>query len=208
LKRAQEHARRNLVHRETIREGPTFACSRRAFDIDPLSAYVSFTLGGCLYTAGRLEEAIDTCRRAVQLAPESFVARWLLGVSLGTAERFEEAVFTLEAALALSRRASSALASLATVLGHWGKPSEASVLHHELTDRASSAFVPLTYLVLTAEAAGQHEEAMAFARRAWDEREPTFILHARHFPEYRTLHSDPRFATILREMDSPDGNAS
>jgi hypothetical protein len=43
---------------------------------------------------------------------------------------------------------------------------------------------------------------MAFARRAWDEREPTFILHARHFPEFRTLHSDPRFAAILREMDS------
>ena len=43
---------------------------------------------------------------------------------------------------------------------------------------------------------------MAFARRAWDEREPTFILWARHFPQYRTLHSDPRFAAILREMDS------
>jgi hypothetical protein len=70
-------------------------------------------------------------------------------------------------------------------------------------DRASRAYVPLTYLVLTAEAAGQHEEAMAFARRAWDEREPTFILHARHFPEYRALHSDPRFAAILREMDAP-----
>ncbi len=50
---------------------------------------------------------------------------------------------------------------------------------------------------------------MAFARRAWDEREPTFILHARHFPEFRTLHSDPRFAAILREMNRPTtGEAS
>jgi Flp pilus assembly protein TadD len=129
------------------------------------------------------------------------VARWLLGVSLGTAGRFEEAVSALEAALGLSRRASSALASLATVYALWGKPSEAIALHRELIDRASRSFVPLTYLVLSAEAAGQHEEAMAFARRAWDDREPTFLLHARHFPEYRRLRSDARFSAIVREMD-------
>ena len=74
-------------------------------------------------------------------------------------------------------------------------------------DRASRGYVSATHLALTAEAAGQHEEAMAFARRAWDEREPSFILWARHFPPYRTLHSDPRFAAILREMDSPGGRS-
>jgi hypothetical protein len=70
-------------------------------------------------------------------------------------------------------------------------------------DRASRAYVPLTYLSLTAEASGQHEEAMALARRAWDAREPTFILHARYWPEFRALHSDPSFATILGEMNEP-----
>jgi hypothetical protein len=45
---------------------------------------------------------------------------------------------------------------------------------------------------------------MRFARRAWDEREPPFILWARHFPQYRPLRSDPGFDVILREMDSPE----
>ena len=180
--------------------------ARRALDSDPLSGYLMMLLACCLCTAGRLDEAIDTARRAVQQDAESFVARWILGVSLGTAGRFEEAVSTLEAAAGMSGRHSRALTSLAGVFGQWGKPSEASALHRELMDRASRAYVPLTYLILTAEAAGQHEEAMAFARRAWDEREPTFILHARHFPEFRTLRSDPRFAAILREMDSPEEN--
>jgi len=185
---------------------PGIAEARRALDSDPLSAYATFLLGLCLNTAGRLDEAIETCRRAVQQDPESFVARWGLGVSLGTAGRFEEAVSTLEAAAGMSGRHARALTSLAGVFGHWGKTSEASALHRELMDRASRGYVPLTYLTLTAEAAGQHEEAMAYARRGWDEREPTFILHARHFPEFRILHSDPRFAAILREMDSPEGN--
>ena len=85
-----------------------------------------------------------------------------------------------------------------------GKLAEARDVHRELMNRASRSYVSPSHLALTAEAAGQHEEAMAFARRAWDDREPSFILWARHFPQYRTLHSDRRFAAILREMDLPE----
>ena len=108
----------------------------------------------------------------------------------------------------MSGRHSLALVGLAGVFGRGGKRAEALTLHRELMDRASRSYVSPSHLALTAEAAGQHEEAMAFARRAWDEREPSFIVWARHFPQYRTLHSDPRFAAILREMDLPDENES
>jgi tetratricopeptide (TPR) repeat protein len=177
--------------------------ARHALDSDPLSSYVMMILGACLFTAGRLDEAIETCRRAVQQDTESFVARWALGVSLGMAGRFEGAVSTLEAAAGMSGRHSLALTCLAGVFGQGEKPAEARALHRELMDRSSRGYVPASHLALTAEAAGQREEAIAFARRAWDEREPPFILWARHFPQYRTLHSDPRFAAILREMNGP-----
>jgi eukaryotic-like serine/threonine-protein kinase len=177
--------------------------ARRALASDPLSAYVATNLGIGLITAGRLDEAVETCQLAIQLDHESFVARWALGVSLGMSGRFEDAVSTLETAARMSGRHSLALVALAGVFGQWGKRSEASALHRELMGRASHGYVSATHLALTAEACGQHEEAMAFVRRAWDEREPSFILWGRHFPPYRALHSDPRFAEILREMDSP-----
>jgi eukaryotic-like serine/threonine-protein kinase len=176
---------------------------QRALDGDPLSAYIMMLLACCFCTAGRLNEAIETARRAVQQDPGSFITRWILGVSLGTAGHFDEAVSTLEAAAVISGRHSRALSSLAGVFGQWGKAAEASALHRELMDRASRAYVSQTYLALTAEACGQHEEAMTFVRRAWDEREPPFILHARHFPEFRTMRSDPSFAAILGEMNEP-----
>ncbi len=73
-----------------------------------------------------------------------------------------------------------------------------------MMDRSSRGYVSACHLALTAEAAGDHEEAMAFARRAWDDREPPFILWARHFAHYRSLHPDPRCAAILREMNETD----
>jgi serine/threonine-protein kinase len=179
---------------------------RRALDSDPLSAYVTMTLGFCLFTAGRLDEAIDTCRRATHLDPESFVSQWALGIALGLAGRFDEAYSTLDAAAQMSGRHPLSLVGLAGVFGLWGKLAEARAVHRELMDRASQRYVSPAHLALTADAAGDREEAMVFARRAWDEREPSFILWARHFPQYCALHSDPRFATILREMDSPEEN--
>jgi len=178
--------------------------ARRALESDPLSAYMMMNLGCCLFTAGRLDEAIDMCRRAVQHDPDSFVSRWALGISLGLAGRFDDAVATLDAAAGMSRRHSLALTALAGVYGQWEKPAKARALYRELTDRVSRGYVSPAHLALTAEAAGEREDAIAFARRAWDERDPSFILWARHFPQYRTLHSDPRFAAILREMNDQD----
>jgi serine/threonine protein kinase/tetratricopeptide (TPR) repeat protein len=176
--------------------------ARRALDIDPLSAYAAMNLAGCLCTAGLLEQSIETARLSVQLDPESFVARWMLGVSLGMAGGFNEAVSTLEAAAGMSGRHTLALTCLAGVFGQWGKGSEAGALHRELLDRAVRGYIPAAHLAISAEASGQREEAIAFARRAWDEREPPFTLWARHFPQYRSLRADPRFAAILHEMDS------
>jgi tetratricopeptide (TPR) repeat protein len=178
--------------------------ARRALNLDPLSAYAAMTLSACLCTADRLDEGIEVARRAVQQDADSFIAHWMLGVSLGTAGQFEEAASTLEAAAGMSGRHTLAVTCLAGVFGQWKKSAEASSLHQELMERASRGYVPAAHLALTAEAAGEHESAMAFARRAWDEREPPFILWARHFPQYRTLHSDPRFTSILREMDSAE----
>ena len=91
----------------------------------------------------------------------------------------------------MSGRHTLAFTGVAGVFSQWGKLSEASALHREQLERATRIYVPFAHLVLTADAAGHREEAIAFARRAWDEREPPFIFWARHFPQFRPLHSDP-----------------
>jgi hypothetical protein len=58
-------------------------------------------------------------------------------------------------------------------------------------------------LILTADAMGDRDEAIARAERALAEREPSFVMLARHFPDFQVLREDPRFVAILRQLDEP-----
>ncbi len=178
--------------------------ARRALESDPLSAYATMILAICLLTDGRRDdETLATARLAVDRDPESFVARWTLGVVEAEMERYEEAIATLEHAAAMSARHPYGLVSLAHASARWGKPQAAEALLRELTERAGHSYVPAAQLMGPAEATGQRDLAIQYAQRAWAEREPMFILMARHFPEWRSIRSDPRFQAILREMDAP-----
>ena len=179
--------------------------ARRALASDPLSAYATMFLAACLYTAGHLDEAIESGTRAVERDAGSFVAHWVLGISLGMARRFDEAMSRLELAASMTPHPSPALAIMAVIAGRSGRASEAAAIDRRLREQAGQGYVPLAHLLLAADAAGRRDEAVLLARRAWEEREPAFILWARHFPPYEPLHFDPRFADIVREMTERGG---
>jgi TolB-like protein/Tfp pilus assembly protein PilF len=176
--------------------------ARRALADDPLSAYTTMIVAACLGTAGRLEEATEMARLATERDPESYAARWAAGVVLVEAGRTAEAIERLESTPAELASALE-LISLAFAYQQAGRAADAAAVHERLLARASARYVPRAYLALSAAAAGRRDDAIAYAREAWDDREPPFILFARHFPQWRPLHADPRFQAILRELEAP-----
>jgi TolB-like protein/Tfp pilus assembly protein PilF len=178
--------------------------ARRAREQDPLSAWVATVLAVTLVTAGHAEEAVQEARRATALDPLSFAARWVLGLTLRYAGRLDEAESALEEAAAKSGRHHFAIVSLALTCAHKGQPDRAAALHAELVQRAAAGYIPLTQLALTADAVGDRDQALAYARQALDQLEPPFVLLARHWPEFRELRQDERFAALVRELDDPE----
>jgi serine/threonine-protein kinase len=178
------------------------AHARRALEDDPLSAYATMIVAACLATAGRLDEAIEMGRLAMERDPESYVARWQLGVVLAEAGRIDEAIALLETAPAGSA-STLELVSLAYAYRQAGRGADAVTVHEAVLARSTFGYVPHAFRALSAAAAGRQDEAIVSARAAWDDREPPFILFARHFPQWRPLHADARFQAILREMDAP-----
>ena len=178
------------------------AQAQQAVEIDPLSGYTTALHAFTLSIAGRHADAIKQARAAVERDPESYYARWVLQNTYHWDCRFAESVAAGDAALAISGRHSWALASLATTYADWGKSSQVRAVHDELMARTAREYVAPAVLAWSASAAGELDEALALAGRAYQERDP-FLLFAKHFPDFARLRSDPRFQDLLRRMNFP-----
>jgi adenylate cyclase len=174
--------------------------ARRAVALDPLSAYATTILAVALITAGQPREGIEAARKGAALDPQSFVARWALGMGLLFAGALDEAESMLEEAAAMSARHHFAVVTLAMTHARNRKPDRARALHAELVERAAAGYIPATQLALSADAAGDREQALAYARQALDDREPPFLLLARHWPDFAGLRQDARFRALLDEL--------
>jgi hypothetical protein len=95
-----------------------------------------------------------------------------------------------------------ALAGLAAIHMRRDRGDLAVACYDELLARARAPPVTSTHQALAADAVGRRDEALVHARRALDDREPPFILLARHFPDFGSLRQDSRFAAIVGELDA------
>ena len=50
------------------------------------------------------------------------------------------------------------------------------------------------------------DQAIAFAQKGLDERDPLFVLLARLWPGYNPLRADVRFLKIVSQLELPDWN--
>ena len=82
---------------------------RSGLKLAPDSARLNYLLGGSLYAAGRLEEAVAPLRKAVRLNPEELQAHLLLGAALAQLGRNQEAASEWGAALKIDPNSKAAL---------------------------------------------------------------------------------------------------
>ncbi len=76
--------------------------TRRAQQLDPLSAVFDAFVGASLYFARQYDEAIEECLKTVDLHPDFGVGHWYLGRAYLQKDRLPEALAALQKAVALS----------------------------------------------------------------------------------------------------------
>lgn len=174
------------------------AQAKLALESDPLSSYAHTIYSFTCAFAGKYAEAVQASRRAVELDSESYLAHVILAAVLYLSEQFEEAVAASESALAISGRHNWAMVALAESLAGCGKRAEAEATYSELICRARRYYVQPSSLAMAAAAVGIQDEAIRYAREAFQIRDPySLVWFSKIWPPSARLREDPRSASSL-----------
>jgi TolB-like protein/Tfp pilus assembly protein PilF len=138
----------------------------KAFEDDPLSAYVTMVLSLALASVGRFEEALRHARQAVEHDPQSFVAHWELGYACHCAGRHDEAVDIFEP---LSRwtKHNRVSMGLAAAYARAGRLANARAVYESMLAEHARDYMQPFSMAVAAEAVGDHEAAMVSRGGDW-----------------------------------------
>jgi eukaryotic-like serine/threonine-protein kinase len=176
------------------------AHAKQAVECDPLSGYATANLALAYAFAGRSTQGLAIAQRAVDLDPESILAHLVLAYTLYFQGQLEESAAIGEAALGMSGRHPVFMTLLALAYADWGKPAEAKAVHTELSARAAREYVSPILLATSATAVGEWDNAIRYAREAYEIRDPQLTTMGRHWLGTRRLREDSRFMEILGSM--------
>jgi len=167
------------------------ALMAEAKELDPLSTSVSDMTSWLYVDAGRFEDAIAEGQRTLELDPTYLY----MGSPLAAAYR-EKGDF--EKAIELWTKAHS-FGGLATTYAQMGRQDEARRTLNQLLEKARTRYVAANAIAGVYVALGENDEAFRWLERAYTEHSFTLLLIGIS-PTFRPLHSDPRFADLLRRI--------
>jgi eukaryotic-like serine/threonine-protein kinase len=172
----------------------------RAIELDRLAPLGGFVREWCLYLARRYDEVIAQHAKTAVLDQTFIYLDTFLGASLREQGRYEEALVEY-------RRAQGYMGDLplhghAITYARMGKEKEAKEILGRLEAYARGHYVNPLFLAAIHASLGQKDLAFEFLERSVRDR--TVLVAAVSFwPEFDSLHSDPRFAALVKRTGLP-----
>ena len=172
------------------------AAMRRAQAIDPLSLIASAALGWVQFHRGNFDAAAQQCQRTIELNA-NFEQAWLWGgLAHEGAGRYAEAMRMLKRATELSHRQPDrddrARPFLRALRRHRVRPPD----RRRAAPRSGSGYLPAYEMAKLHLALGDRAEALAWLRRAYDQRSHSLVFLAVD-PQLEPLRNDREFRDLL-----------
>jgi eukaryotic-like serine/threonine-protein kinase len=182
------------------RSDEAIAESRRALELDPLSANFSSNLAEHYFYARQIDQAVAQYHKTIRMNPKLANPHAGLARVYELQRRFDESLAELNRAIELSKRSPKLIALLGHINASAGRKDETLRLLRELERMSlgvevSPADFALIYLGLD-----DKERALTWLRKAAAEAEPA-LLYLKVDPAYDGLRSDRRFKNLLKRIE-------
>jgi eukaryotic-like serine/threonine-protein kinase len=175
---------------------------KRAQELDPLSLIINTWLGWRLSFLQRYDQAIDQYRKALALDPTFVPAHWQLGLAYEQKAMYAQAIAEFQTAMSLSGRSPLYTASLAHAYAVVGNRGEVGKLLDELNEVSKRRYVASYQLAVVYAGLGEKDNTFKQLENAYAERSGS-LIYLNLDPRLKNLHSDPRFADLVRRIGLP-----
>jgi DNA-binding winged helix-turn-helix (wHTH) protein/TolB-like protein/Flp pilus assembly protein TadD len=173
--------------------------TRRARQLEPLSAVYNAFVGATLYFARRHDEAIEECRKTVELHPDFGVAHWYLGRAYLQKGRHQEALAELQKAVTLSGGSPLMKGTLGVGYAVAGDRAAAKGTLEELETLRAESYASALDIATIHVALGDHERAFRWLDQAAADR-AFHLIYLKVWPELDPLRPDPRFKALVQRL--------
>ena len=175
--------------------------TKRARQLDPANPMLTTCTGWHSLFDRQFDEAKTYASEAQMMMP-SFWAQIVRGWAFIGQGRNDSAVVAMRSAATLSNNLPFANAALAHALAKAGKTAEARKLLDMLVRQSIKGYVSAYDIAIVYAGLGDNDQAMAWLGKAFSERS-MFLVHLTWDARLDTLHTDPRFAEIVKQLGFP-----
>jgi TolB-like protein/DNA-binding winged helix-turn-helix (wHTH) protein/Flp pilus assembly protein TadD len=169
-----------------------------ALELDPLSPAQNVVAGATHYFARQYDDAIEQLEKTVNLVPNYYPYVWL-GQAYEQKKMYDRAIETYEKGMSQGERHWQLLASLGHAYAVAGKRDKALKTLDELREMSRQAPVSPYSFAVVYSGLGDKDQTIAWLEKAYQDRS-SLLLWLKVEPVFDSLHSDPRFADLLRRI--------
>jgi eukaryotic-like serine/threonine-protein kinase len=178
----------------------SFRAGQQAFHLDPVDLAINAHQGWYYLWTRQYDQAIKPLQNTIEMDPSYPVGQWYLGMAYEQTGTFQQAIAQFENCVRITGGRASMLALLGHAYAADNERSKARAILQQLRTMSKQGYVPSYPVAVIYAALGEKEEAFARLKDAYDERD-SWMDYVGLDPRLDGLHSDPRFADLLRRMN-------
>jgi TolB-like protein/Tfp pilus assembly protein PilF len=167
--------------------------------LSPMQAISHANAGTVLGLLHRYDAAMEEFAKARKLDDKAEYVYRRMGAVLLWQGKNQEAIETFQKAVVLSKGRPEALAWLAYAYAVGGTREGAQEVFDELLRNAGKAYASPFYMGMVYAGFGDEEKALAWLEKAYEAHDE-WMVYLKIYPEFTTLHGDPRFQDMERRV--------